>query len=57
MKGAVSFYSEGVRLAGDGYHPEGVRPGWMRSVPRPDEWHDLLDRDRLRRALEASRRP
>jgi dipeptidyl aminopeptidase/acylaminoacyl peptidase len=28
---------------------------WMRSVRRPDEWHDLLDRsgrDRVRRALE-----
>jgi dipeptidyl aminopeptidase/acylaminoacyl peptidase len=31
MKQPVSFYSEGVRLVGDVYHPEGVRPGEPRA--------------------------
>jgi hypothetical protein len=32
MKQPVSFYSEGVRLVGDVYHPEGVPPGERRAA-------------------------
>src|SRR5437762_3035289 len=85
MKQPVTFYSEGCKLAGDLYLPEGLRTQerraavvwvgavdprvkcivsvvgvghgrrWMRSVRRPDEWHDLLDRakaDREKRVLD-----
>jgi dipeptidyl aminopeptidase/acylaminoacyl peptidase len=31
MKQAISFYSEGVRLVGDVYHPDGARPGERRA--------------------------
>src|ERR1700752_4070236 len=31
MKKPVSFYSEGVRLVGDLYYPDGVRPGERRA--------------------------
>lgn len=31
VKRPVSFYSEGVRLVGDVYHPEGLRPGDRRA--------------------------
>jgi len=56
MKRPVTFYSEGCKLVGDIYYPDGLRPGEKRagSVRRPDEWYDLLARaaaDRSQRAL------
>ena len=86
MPKSVTFYSEGVKLAGDLLLPADIKPDerragtsatrlygarrgfacvvsvvgigngarWMRSVRRPDEYHDLLGRaaaDRVKRAL------
>jgi len=39
MKRPVTFYSEGCKLVGDIYYPDGLQPGEKRagSVRRPDE--------------------